>query len=101
MYGNGKGAAQGHMEAVWWYRKSAEQGNAMAQGNLGVMYGNGKGVAQDHMEAVRWFRKAAEQGVAMAQFNLYHLFLSHPSLLLIEHAAHFFLAVNLHCHVKE
>ena len=49
--------------------KAAEQGNAKAQNNLGVMYANGKGVKQDYAEAVKWYRKAAEQGYAEAQFN--------------------------------
>ena len=43
-------------------RRQAEQGNADAQNNLGVMYGEGSRVPQDHAEAVRWFRMAAEQG---------------------------------------
>jgi len=48
----------------------AEQGDAMAQYNLGVMYNSGQGVPQDHAEAARWFRLAADQGMAGAQFNL-------------------------------
>jgi len=56
-----------HAEAARWYRKAAEQGDAGAQYNLGVMYKNGQGVKQDHAEAVRWLRKAAEQGHANAQ----------------------------------
>ena len=48
----------------------AEQGDAKAQFNLGVMYANGQGVAQDHAQAVQWYRKAADQGDAKAQFNL-------------------------------
>ena len=57
-------------KAVEWYRKSAEQGNAKAQHNLGVCYNNGEGVEQDKEEAVKWYRKAAEQGNADAQLNL-------------------------------
>ena len=49
---------------------SAEQGDAGAQFNLGIIYDNGKGVKQDFGEAVAWYRKAAEQGHAGAQFNL-------------------------------
>ena len=49
---------------------AAEQGDAFAQGNLGVMYGTGEGVPQDYQEAVRWLRLAAKQGDAFAQFNL-------------------------------
>ena len=48
----------------------AEQGDAKAQYNLGVMYANGKGVPEDDKQAVKWYRLAAEQGVANAQYNL-------------------------------
>ena len=51
-------------------RRCAEQGNAIAQTNLGLMYAKGEGVAEDDAEAVRWYRLAAEQGYAMAQTNL-------------------------------
>ncbi len=44
------------------FRPLAEQGDASAQHNLGLMYNNGLGVAQDYAEAVRWYRKAVEQG---------------------------------------
>ena len=48
----------------------AEEGNAVAQFNLGVMYSNGRGVSQDDTSAVRWYRLAAEQVHADAQYNL-------------------------------
>ncbi len=56
--------------AVYWYRKSAEQGYATAQFNLGLCYYNGQCVSQDYNEAVKWYRKAAEQGHARAQYSL-------------------------------
>ena len=59
-----------HEGRLEWYRKAAEQGNAAAQFNLGVLYANGKGVPQSYEEAAKWWRKAAEQGDAAAQFNL-------------------------------
>ena len=52
------------------WRPLAEQGDASAQYNLGVMYSNGEGVPQDYAKAVKWYRKAAEQGNADAQNNL-------------------------------
>jgi len=52
----------------------AEQGDAEAQYNLGVMYRDGDGVPQDDKEAVRWFRLAAEQGLANGQFNLGYMY---------------------------
>ena len=51
-------------------RVKAEQGDAKAQYNLGVIYDKGEGVIQDDKEAVKWTRKAAEQGHAKAQYNL-------------------------------
>jgi len=51
-------------------RRLAEQGNAPAQYNLGVIYGDGLGVPQDYAEAVKWLRMAAEQGLAEGQVNL-------------------------------
>ncbi len=56
------------------WRPLAEQGDATAQFNLGVMYNFGQGVPQDYQEAVRWYRLAAEQGYAPAQFNLGFLY---------------------------
>jgi CHAT domain-containing protein/TPR repeat protein len=50
--------------------KKAEQGDAEAQNQLGLMYQNGEGVTKNYTEAVKWYRKAAEQGYAQAQNNL-------------------------------
>ena len=61
--------AQDEAEAVKWYRKAAEQGNAGAQTNLGVAYHNGAGVPKDDAEAMKWYRKAAEQGDAAGQIQ--------------------------------
>ena len=47
MYDRGAGVAEDDREAVKWYRRAAEQGDASAQLNLGFMYSNGEGVAQD------------------------------------------------------
>src|SRR5450759_3597993 len=51
-------------------QQKAEQGDAEAQFNLGVMYTNGYGVWQDYAQAAAWFLKAAEHGDAMAQIAL-------------------------------
>ena len=52
------------------WKPLAEEGNAVAQNNLGLMYQNGWGVPQDDKEAVYWYKLAAEQGDAKAQYNL-------------------------------
>ena len=50
--------------------QAAEQGDAKAQNDLGLMYLEGRGVTQDETEAANWFRKAAEQGYVDAQHKL-------------------------------
>ena len=57
-------------EALKWVRKSADQGDAKAQGFLGSMYHSGKGVPQNYREAAKWYRKSANQGNALAQSSL-------------------------------
>ena len=59
-----------HKTAMRLWKPLAEQGDAYAQYNLGLMYANGKGVPEDDKEAVKWYRLAAEQGLADAQVNL-------------------------------
>ena len=59
-----------YSEAVKWYRKAAEQGNAWAEFRLGWCYKKGYGVSKSWSEAVKWYRKAAEQGQVNAQHNL-------------------------------
>ncbi len=61
-------------DALFWYRKAAEQGDPHAQHNVGVMYDFGRGVRQSDAAAAEWYRKAAEQGIDRAQFNLGNLF---------------------------
>lgn len=61
MYMNGDGIAQDHVAGVEWYRRAAEQGDAKAQGNLGVAYLNGLGVPQDFVTALMWSNLAAAQ----------------------------------------
>lgn len=48
----------------------AEQGNSVAQSNLGIIYQWGQGVPEDYKKSVHWDSKAAEQGHASAQYNL-------------------------------
>lgn len=48
--------------ALQEWRPLAEQGDAKAQFNLGVMYNNGEGVAQDYITAHVWFNIAAAIG---------------------------------------
>jgi TPR repeat protein len=54
-------------QAVAWFRKAAEQGNADAQNSLAHAYHEGKAVPKDAAKAVEWWRKAADQNHAGAQ----------------------------------
>lgn len=47
----------------------AEQGDADAQYNIGVMYANGQGVTQDNVYAHMWWNIAASQGDEDAKHN--------------------------------
>ena len=53
-----------------WFRKAADQGDAVGEYLLGYQYSNGIGVPLDYGEAMIWFRKAAEQGHAVAKLQL-------------------------------
>jgi TPR repeat protein len=51
-------------------KKLAENGNPIAQYNVGCCYVNGDGVTQDLAEAVKWFRKVADQRFMQGQYRL-------------------------------
>src|SRR5260370_31702230 len=62
-------------EAARLFKLAADQGNALAQHNLGFMYQNGRGVPQDNAAAIGWYRKAAGRRYAPPQANLRLLYL--------------------------
>jgi TPR repeat protein len=64
---NGQGIIQDYIAAVKWFKKAADQGNSLAQYNLGVIYKDGQGVAKNITSSAKWFKLAAEQGDAQAQ----------------------------------
>ncbi len=67
----GIGVAKDFKLALYWTRKSAEQGCVMAQTELGFWYsGITVIVKEDLNQSKYWFQKAAEQGDAMAQYRL-------------------------------
>ncbi len=70
LYENGTGVSQNDSEALEWYRKAAEKGNADAQIELGKRYFEGRGVSANEAEAVVWYRKAADKGNTEAQLEL-------------------------------
>jgi TPR repeat protein len=62
MYEKGQGVPQDYKEAVKWYRKAAEQGDASGQFMLGDMYWEGTGVPKDAPTAYMWTNIAAATG---------------------------------------
>ena len=62
MYHRGEGVSQDYATAKQWYKKSAEQGNTMAQYNLAAMYQRGEGDSKDEVMAKYWFKKSCENG---------------------------------------
>ena len=65
-----EGVEQNYEQAVYWFTKAAEQGNAEAQFALGFCYANGEGIEQNYEQAVYWYAKAAEQDNMDALYNL-------------------------------
>jgi TPR repeat protein len=57
-------------EAVKWYRKAANQGDARAQFDLGNMYLSGEGVLQDDKKAYMWWSVARANDDDKADHNI-------------------------------
>ena len=57
-------------EEISTLRTRAEQGDAVAQNQLGLRYYEGNGVPENKEEAVTWLRKAADRGLPSAQGRL-------------------------------
>ena len=62
-------------KAFYWEQKSAEQGIARAQCNLGLMYEEGWGTDVDESTAISWYLKAIENGSSDAYFNIASLYM--------------------------
>ena len=65
-YEFGLGVPENSKQAALWLQKSADQGNILAEVELGVVFDK----SQDYAQALIWYRKAAEQGNARAAYNL-------------------------------
>ena len=67
MYSRG---LEDYAEATRWFLKSAEQGIADAQFNIGLILEEGRGVKRDPASAAVWYGEAAQQGHEEAQSRL-------------------------------
>ena len=61
MYAEGRGVTQDDMKSARWFQLAAEQGDAEAQGGLGLAYAAGRGVAQDFVASHMWVTLALSQ----------------------------------------
>lgn len=75
IYNLGEAVAKDKIQAVYWIRRSAEQGYSEAEVALGTMYINGhyqkEGVPKDYRQGKEWIGKAARQGSIWARMLLY------------------------------
>lgn len=70
-YQFGRGTNVDYVEAVQWYRLSAENGVTQAQINLAALLMLGKGaVSADPIEGFKWYKKAAVSGSDRAQMGV-------------------------------
>jgi hypothetical protein len=75
MYEKGLGGLpKDDAQAVSWYRKGADAGDARGMSGLGFMYEKGLGgLRKDEAQAVNWYRKAAALGNTDAEKALRRL----------------------------
>jgi TPR repeat protein len=75
-YLRGTGVAKDERQAVKWFRLAADQGDVIAQCNMGLCYHRGDGVEKDERKSVKWYRLAAKQtdtgatGALMSRFRM-------------------------------
>lgn len=69
-YERGIGVAKDPVQAVAWYRKSAEQGDVDGRAAMAQICFEGPESVRNPTEGVFWYRKSAEQGDSGSQFML-------------------------------
>jgi TPR repeat protein len=63
-----------YASSLAWLGKSAAQGNAGGENDLGYLYFAGLGVPQNYAIAQSWFTKAADRGYPAAEDNLGYMY---------------------------
>lgn len=69
-YLTGRGVQKDAVQAAYWFRKAADQGDPEAQNEIGYLYLWGIGVPRDEAESFRWFARATGGGSQPAKLNL-------------------------------
>jgi uncharacterized protein len=70
MLDNGIGVTRNAEDALYWFNRSAESGDADAQTILGLIHHKGGTGPRNDKLAAKWFATAAQQGDETAQFEL-------------------------------
>lgn len=68
--GNLNYSLNNYTDAIYWFSKSARQGNPRAANGIARCYYNGNGVRRDPRNAFNWFRYSAKSGCPEAMNNL-------------------------------
>ena len=76
MLTNGEAGPVDNATALYWFKQAANNGDKLAQNDVGIFYLQGKGVEADPAKGIEWLARAAEQGVAVAEYNLGQAFYS-------------------------
>jgi TPR repeat protein len=66
----GDGIEKDYQQAAFWFGKSAEKGNAMAQERLGYLYMAGLGMDKDKVKAYAWLKMATDGKYSQATDEL-------------------------------
>ena len=59
-----------YVKSAEYYRIAAEQGNMVAENNLGILYYRGKGVSKDYGTGLYWLKKSEAHGSANAAYSI-------------------------------
>ena len=62
LYAEGDGVPRSDADAVRWFLKAAEGGDAIAQIEMGVRFATGHGVSKDDAQSLMWEQRSAAQG---------------------------------------
>eukprot|EP00163_Fabomonas_tropica_P009049 TRINITY_DN18837_c0_g1_i1.p1 TRINITY_DN18837_c0_g1~~TRINITY_DN18837_c0_g1_i1.p1 ORF type:complete len:676 (-),score=176.02 TRINITY_DN18837_c0_g1_i1:229-2256(-) len=73
-YYGARGLPQNAEAAVTFFRQAAQQGDASAMAQMGMMYAQGVGVDKSNETALYYFRKGADKGHAAALTGLGHMY---------------------------
>ena len=66
---------EGHKKAFELLKKAAQQNNAIAMADLGILYKYGKGCKLNFNKARKWFKKSAALGNGKGAYSLGYLYL--------------------------